>query len=303
MPSSASKLIEVRQATPDERQDALKLALAHLSPEELARHCQAWTAAMARNEAVVWVGRRGESMVAALIVEAPAGGAVTVSLPHCADGEPPGSLTTTLAGVSDALGRSGVRLIQMAPAEVTAEQELGIRAAGYSRACELLYLVALRGTFPDAPPADDTTLIALDVAGESRLAEVVERTYADSLDCPSLREQRAIADVLAGYRQVGQFDPALWFVAQRDGVDVGCSLLADHSQSNAWELVYMGVVPEARGRGLGLSLVRHAQWLAGAAGRERMTAVVDADNEPAVRVYAAAGFVGWDRRAVFLRTF
>jgi ribosomal protein S18 acetylase RimI-like enzyme len=63
----------------------------------------------------------------------------------------------------------------------------------------------------------------------------------------------------------------------------------------------MGVVPEARGQGLGISIVRHAQYLARAAGRERLVLAVDAANEPAIAVYAAAGFVCWDRRSVFLR--
>lgn len=302
MPSSASKSIEVLQAAPHQRLDALKLALAHLPPEDQARHCQAWTLAMQRNAAAVWVGHRDGTVVAALIAEAPAGGAATVSLPQLAPYEPSATLTKMLAMVSESLGRSGVRLVQIVPPGFTSDEEQSILAAGFQRGCELLYLVAVRGTFPDASPADEITLLSLNDAGESRLAQVMERTYTGSLDCPNLREQRSISDVLDGYRHLGQFDPALWLVAQCEGVDVGCLLLADHPQSNTWELVYMGVVPEARGRGLGLAVVRHAQWLASAAGRERLTAAVDADNEPAVRIYAAAGFVGWDRRTVFLRT-
>ncbi len=303
MPSSASKSIEVRQATPDQRVDALKLALAHLSPEDQASQCHTWATAVEREEAALWVGCRDRSIVAALIAEATAGGAAVVRLPGLALGESPETATKLLASVCESLRQSGVRLAQMAPPQFTGSQEQAICAAGFRAACDLLYLVAVRGAFPDAPPADDISLITLDVAGATRMAQVLERTYKDSLDCPQLVEHRPVSDILDGYRQVGRFDPRLWLVAQCEEVDVGCVLLADHPRSNAWELVYMGVVPEARGRGMGLALVRHAQWLAAVAGRERLTAAVDAENEPAVRAYAAAGFVGWDRRTVFLRTF
>jgi mycothiol synthase len=63
----------------------------------------------------------------------------------------------------------------------------------------------------------------------------------------------------------------------------------------------MGVVPEARGRGWGRQIVRHAQTLALRAKVERIVLAVDAANEPAMRMYRSAGFEAWDRRAVFVR--
>ena len=87
------------------------------------------------------------------------------------------------------------------------------------------------------------------------------------------------------------------------GVDVGCLLIADWPQNDQWELIYMGVVPEARGRGYGVAVVRQAQWLAGCAGRQRLVLAVDTANEPAMRVYAAAGFSpGTGARRVCART-
>ena len=124
-----------------------------------------------------------------------------------------------------------------------------------------------------------------------------------SLDCPHIEPARGIDDVLAGYRATGVFDPARWLIVGHQGNDVGCVLLADHPQLDQWELIYMGVVPEARGRRFGLGIARHAQWLARQAGRERLTLAVDAANSPALDVYAAAGFVIWDQCHVFLRSF
>ena len=62
-----------------------------------------------------------------------------------------------------------------------------------------------------------------------------------------------------------------------------------------------GIVPWARGRGLGTDITRHAQWLAEKAGVEQLVLAVDALNEPALSVYAAAGFRAWESRWVFVR--
>jgi hypothetical protein len=133
------------------------------------------------------------------------------------------------------------------------------------------------------------------------MARLVERTYQGSLDCPALDGVRRIADVLEGYRAIGIFDPTRWIIARHREQDIGCLLLADHPRDHQWELVYMGVVPEARGHGWGVAIARHAQWLARQAGRKRLVLAVDAANLPAIAVYAAAGFVTWDHRSVYLR--
>jgi GNAT superfamily N-acetyltransferase len=106
--------------------------------------------------------------------------------------------------------------------------------------------------------------------------------------------------VLAGYRAIGDFDPDRWMIVRKQDADVGLLLLADEPAGNAWELVYMGVVPAARGQGLGVAMIRRAQWLAGQARRSRLTAAVDAANWPAVAAYAAAGFTAWDRRRLYV---
>jgi ribosomal protein S18 acetylase RimI-like enzyme len=92
-------------------------------------------------------------------------------------------------------------------------------------------------------------------------------------------------------------------IARRGQRDVGCLLLADHPLQNQWELVYMGIVPEARGMRLGLAVTRHAQRLAHGAGRERLVLAVDAANAPALELYRRAGFLAWDQRRVFLKIF
>jgi ribosomal protein S18 acetylase RimI-like enzyme len=86
-----------------------------------------------------------------------------------------------------------------------------------------------------------------------------------------------------------------------EGRDVGVLLLADHPRAGHWELMYMGLVPEARGHGWGRHIARHAQWLARCAAVERIVLAVDAANRPALAMYERAGFAEWDRRSVFVR--
>jgi ribosomal protein S18 acetylase RimI-like enzyme len=99
------------------------------------------------------------------------------------------------------------------------------------------------------------------------------------------------------------FDPQRWLIVGEGRHDIGCLLLADYPRDDQWELVYMGLVREARGRGLGAAIVRHAQWLARQAERSRLVLAVDADNWPAIAVYVACGFVTWDHRSVYVRVF
>jgi ribosomal protein S18 acetylase RimI-like enzyme len=84
-------------------------------------------------------------------------------------------------------------------------------------------------------------------------------------------------------------------------MDVGCLLLADHPAAGHAEIVYLGLVPEVRGRAWGLELVRHAKTLSHTMGHARVLAAVDAANRPAMAVYERAEFFVWNRRAVWAR--
>jgi len=64
--------------------------------------------------------------------------------------------------------------------------------------------------------------------------------------------------------------------------------------------VYMGVLPEWRGRGWGIEVAQWAQWRARILGRERLVLAVDAENGPALAAYVAAGFGAWDDRSAYI---
>jgi ribosomal protein S18 acetylase RimI-like enzyme len=66
-------------------------------------------------------------------------------------------------------------------------------------------------------------------------------------------------------------------------------LLNEVPQRATLELVYMGVVPAFRRRGVGRALLDRALRLAANEGFDRLCLAADVRNEPAQNLYAAAG--------------
>lgn len=175
-------------------------------------------------------------------------------------------------------------------------------AAGFEHVVELDYLVSTlqNADLPDEAPVE-IKYERFQPTMRDRLLQVVGRTYEASQDYPTLNGVRQLDDVLEGYRHTGTSDDTNWYLIVQDGEDIGCLLLADHPQDDRWEMIYVGIVPERRGRGIGLSAANYAQDLALRAGRARITLAVDAANLPAQSVYLKAGFICWDRKRVLLR--
>jgi ribosomal protein S18 acetylase RimI-like enzyme len=295
--------LRIAQPAPADMAHAMPLALSYLSPADKHGQIAAWSDAVSTGEAVVWAGYRGCKAVAAIIVQPQAGRTAILLVPRVVDGEPAETAGQLLDGVLDNLRRQGTVLSQvLLDVDHGADAEL-LSACGLRHAADLLYLVSVAGAFPTSPPADGLEFVSSAASNDARLSRIIEQTYEGSLDCPQLDRTRSIEDVVAGYRGVGVFNPAGWMIVRHQAQDVGCLLVADQPRHNACELVYLGIVPAARGRGFGVGVARFAQWFARQAGRGRLIAAVDASNWPALDVYAAAGFVTWDRRSVFLRVF
>ncbi len=251
-----------------------------------------------------------DQTVAAALAVAQTGRTAVVWAPRVFDDATPGvvvdRLMETLLGE---LPLAGVRIAQALLESNETAQATAFQRAGFERVGDLLYMVASLGrirTFPPTNPSPgsaDLEFVPYSSETHERLQRVVEATYRETLDCPQLDGVRDVHDVLAGYRSNGTFDPRQWLIVCSEGADVGCLLLTDYPDTGHWELVYMGLVPDVRGRGFGVEVVRHAQRLTQQAGRDRLILAVDADNVPAIDVYAQAGFTVWDRRCVFLKVY
>jgi ribosomal protein S18 acetylase RimI-like enzyme len=209
-----------------------------------------------------------------------------------------------LRAAADWCDRQSVSLAQLIVAEQDGYSSPRLEACGFARLAELVYMYA---PLAGAPPAEATggqdgvTFLPSGANHPARFAAVVEQTYEGTQDCPSLDGVRSMADVLAGYRAQGRHHPEHWYLVQTGGADVGVLILAFHPASQNWELVYMGVVPQARGRGVGSRILRFALHEAAKAGGERLVLAVDAVNSPALEVYRKAGLREWERRTVYAR--
>ncbi|HZW11454.1 MAG TPA: hypothetical protein VFF69_16255, partial [Phycisphaerales bacterium] len=140
----------------------------------------------------------------------------------------------------------GVGLVQALaePGETWAIE--GFRLAGLRQITELLYLSrSMRGSerrdviAPDGavrpeagswPEGVRVRALGEGESDESALERALELSYRDTLDCPELAGLRTLPDIIASHRAVGEYDPSLWWLVERDGGAEGCVLLNHCSQ-------------------------------------------------------------------------
>lgn len=215
------------------------------------------------------------------------------------------------------------RPVHLVQALIEPKEDWAARAfldAGLRRLAELLYLSrplrfgeAVKGLITDdavARPGANPWPGGISVrplrpgpTDDQPLADALQASYQDTLDCPELAGMRDTDDIIAAHRAVGQYDPALWWLVERDDRPAGCVLLnrcpAHQAADPCVELVYIGLSPTVRGLGLGEALLRTA--IAAAANLEReLRCAVDVRNTPARRVYERLGFRETGRRVAFV---
>jgi ribosomal protein S18 acetylase RimI-like enzyme len=151
--------------------------------------------------------------------------------------------------------------------------------------------------------------LALESWRESLTAETIEaleRSYVDTLDCPGLTGLRRGEDILAGHRGSGRFDPSMWTVVRatagaRAGRLVATCLMNPQPASGSVELVYLGIDPDFRGKGLGAALLARGLDAVSRRSERRVALAVDDANAPARALYARFGFRGEVSRAALVR--
>lgn len=205
------------------------------------------------------------------------------------------SLTADLEGV-----RVAQALLELDPPG----HQSTFEAAGYERLATLVYLTA---PAPSAPPpaplpgfARDLRALSWSEATRPLFEQAVAETYVDTLDCPGLVGRRPMDEVLAGHRAAGgpgAFAATRWQVFCDASGPAAVLLLARLPHENTLEVVYLGVCPSWRGRGLGRWLLQLSNLEAFRSGASRVALAADAANRPALRLYRSAGFRTLQRRA------
>ncbi len=136
---------------------------------------------------------------------------------------------------------------------------------------------------------------------KSRVTDLIEATFQQTLDCPQmngLRDKHLVMDgFLEGrpFRSLGR----RWDVLLIDGSPVGCIMLTEHPNQLS-ELTYMGLVPTARGQGLGRVLLQRAIQRSRDDQARTIVAAVDEKNWPALGLYQQFGFQCHQRMSVWL---
>jgi mycothiol synthase len=300
-----SASLEIVRCPPQRIAEAVALVLSDIAPSqrlEIARHLLQGDDATEPVNEPLYVALRGERLCGAAWGQRQTGNIALFWPPHLVPGEDEQSaakLATVVVGVLDDMAIEMTQVLL--PSSDTAAATV-LRAVGFGHLADLLYMSCEAERFPAAPPAaTGLEFEAYSGAKRGRLIAVIEKTYSHSLDCAGLNGMRTIDDVIDGYEGTGVFREENWQIVRAAGHDVGVLLLADHPQARHWELMYMGLVPEARGQHWGQRITEYAKWLARGAGVERIVLAVDSVNTPALQMYRMAGFELWDRRTVYAR--
>ena len=135
----------------------------------------------------------------------------------------------------------------------------------------------------------------------AELEALLVETYQDTLDCPDLVGLRRPDDVVDGHMSAGVFKPEWWSIVRKDGCPVGVSLLNGSAGSGSIELVYLGLIPEVRGQGIGHGLLNHNLQLIAGSREQKIVLAVDEANTPALKMYEKIGFIRTVRRQALVR--
>lgn len=184
----------------------------------------------------------------------------------------PGGVVRAVAAEADARYRSILQERGYTP--VRSSFRMGIDLAGRE--------------FAAVWPEGSSVRTAVEGSDEAVLHELVERSFADHWGYTPT----SFDEWLHWLREMGTPDPSLWFVAELDGEPVGVALCRPEEWGDpgcGW-VAQLGVVPEARGRGLGAALLTHALATFAERGLPRAGLGVDTENTTgAVRLYERAG--------------
>jgi ribosomal protein S18 acetylase RimI-like enzyme len=295
-------------ARPEERAAALRLVFQHLAPEDrVARVANALTLIVQGDldPQGITVVRRGADLLGAMVSMRLAGAGGLVWPPQVKKGVPTSPVEDALVRQACLwLRQGGTKVAQaLLPAEEAPLADPLLRH-GFRHVTRLWYMRhGLGGPRAEpAPPTDGLGLHFQDYPHCDPLLfqDTLLRTYLGTLDCPELNGVREVEEILEGHRHQGKYDPQRWQLLFRGEAPVGILLLAEMPDWAALDISFLGVVPEARGAGLGRVLTAHALAEGRRAGVSHVTLAVDCRNLPAWKLYREHGFVPHERREVYL---
>ncbi len=258
-------------------------------------------------EPVLWWAREGRTTTAvAMVATSPGRVGFLYHSPPQVEQTDPYMLPEVIREVTGQALQRGATIVQ---SMVNMDDQASARAArqaGYQHLADLVHMECpLAGVeLAEAHWPADVTVEAWQEGQdgqEEMLENLLAATYENSQDCPRLAGQRTMEDVIASHRTTGDYVPGAWWVLQVGDQPAGCLLLNRRpSRLRLWDVVYMGLVPQARHRGLGRALLNHAGRYVKQHDGTGLALAVDAANAPARKLYEDFGFVENHRRACWI---
>jgi GNAT superfamily N-acetyltransferase len=287
-----------RPVRSDEFDVALRLILADdhgRASDEASRNFLQYAEGRGIDLRAIRVLERGGRIVWAVLPTPPsAGSCLLLAPPTAPKGISPDDAGAFVRGVVEPFAGQGISLVQLLLSPGVAKCMQIWLAAGFVRIAELFYLhrvIRPRDASRAAVLPAGLSLACYSDPLRCRFERVLEATYQQSLDCPAFAAFRTAPEALEAHKAAGEFDPGLWFLLSSGTEDLALLLLARNSNSLAMELVYLGVTPAARGRGLGRVLLQHAIHVTACCGLTSLVLAVDRSNTPAVRLYLEQGMI------------
>jgi mycothiol synthase len=249
-----------------------------------------------------WIAEQnGQILLAALPMNSPGRSTLIFSSPCPRENEP--LMVRLLDAVCGDVARHEIDLAQalVDPADENARR--AFETAKFELIAELLYLQCAPrkdAVFPAiAPPLHWKTYSP---ATHGLFAATIQTSYHESLDCPALTGRRDIEDVIVGHKASGIFDPKLWYLLCEAEKPLGVLLLsAGGAEESILELVYIGLTREARGRGLGAIMIKHALATVVSEKFSKLSLAVDSRNIPALKLYYRHGMDRFTARLALMR--
>jgi RimJ/RimL family protein N-acetyltransferase len=143
---------------------------------------------------------------------------------------------------------------------------------------------------------------------ETDFAETLDSTYHDSQDTPELNFVRTPMEAFLSHRNHASNASQLYLIRDKNKQKVGCLFLhGDENNSlkiaRNWELTYLGLTPDHRGKGLGRAAAIAALATAHSHGASGMILTIDNRNHIAKNLYESLGFRTCGSYEVYLKTF
>jgi GNAT superfamily N-acetyltransferase len=246
---------------------------------------------------------RSEIGLAGVLICLPVPGASALFWPprSIADSDSEGREDRMLATALSWVRSRGAKLSQ----SLLATEEVPLAASllrnGFRHVTRLWYLAAdLTRPVPNPLSSIGLKFQTYSPENAALLHSTLLRTYEGTLDCPEISGVRTVDEIIAGHRAQGRFDPSRWWLISEGARPIGVVLMTEMPQTGDWDVAYLGIVPEARRRGVARELMNRAMTDAKLWGAHRLTLSVDGRNLPALQLYRDLEFVPYDRREVYL---